>query len=72
MAFPPLGNSDHAAVSVPIDFPINSKQDTPFHPVAYDYSHAESDGLRDHLRDVPWEEITFLVCTNRINLLALK
>ena len=56
MAFPPLGNSDHV-VSVSIDFPINSKQDTPFHNVAYDYSRADWDGLRDHLRDVPWEDI---------------
>ena len=24
MAFPPLGNSDHVVVSVPIDFPLNS------------------------------------------------
>ena len=40
MAFPPLGNSDHIVVSVSIDFPINSKQDTLFHRVAYDYSHA--------------------------------
>ena len=30
MAFPPLGNSDHVVVSVSVDFPINSKQDTPF------------------------------------------
>ena len=57
MAFPPLGNSDHVVVSVSIDFPINSKQDTPFHRVAYDYSRADWDGLRDHLRDVPWEDI---------------
>ena len=57
MAFPPLGNSDHVVLSVSIDFPINSKQDTPFHRVAYDYSRAEWDGLRDHLRDVPWEDI---------------
>ena len=57
MAFPPLGNSDHVVVSVSIDFPINSKQDTPFHRVAYDYSRADWDGLRDHLRDVPWEGI---------------
>ena len=57
MAFPPLGNSDHVVVSVFIDFPINSKQDTPFHRVAYDYSHADWDGLRDHLRAVPWEDI---------------
>ena len=126
MAFPPLGNSDHVVVSVSTDFPINPKQDTPFHCVAYDYSHADWNGLRDHLRDVPWEyifklsaaaaaaavvnfvsefmlelmyislivsirsnlshlhgsqqlvllpyfiEITFFVCTNRINLLNLK
>ena len=57
MAFPPLGNSDHAVASVSIDFPINSKQDTPFHRVAYDYYRADWDGLRDHLRDVPWEDI---------------
>ena len=57
MAFPPLGNSDHVVVSVSIDFPINSKQDSPFHRVAYDYSRADWDGLCDHLRDVPWENI---------------
>ena len=57
MAFPPLGNSDHVVVLVSIDFPINSKQDIPFHRVAYDYSRADWDGLRDHLRDVPWEDI---------------
>ena len=56
MAFPLLGNSD-VVVSVSIDFPINSKQDTPFHRVAYDYSRADWDGLRDHLRDVTWEDI---------------
>ena len=57
MAFPPLGNSDHVVVSVSIDFPINLKQDTLFHHMAYDYSCADWDGLRDHLRDVPWEDI---------------
>ena len=57
MAFPPLGNSDFVAVSVSIDFPTNSKQDAPFHRIAYDYSHADWDGLCDHLRDVPWEDI---------------
>ena len=57
MAFPPLGNSDHVVVSVSIDLPINSKQDTPFHRMAYDYSRADWDGLRDHLRDVPREDI---------------
>ena len=54
IAFPPLGNSDHVVVSVSIDFPINSKQDTPFHRVAYDYSRADWDGLCDHLKYVPW------------------
>ena len=57
MAFPPLENSDHIVVSVSIDFPTNSKQDAPFHCIAYDYSRADWDGLRDHLRDVPWEDI---------------
>ena len=57
MAFPPLGNSDHVVVLVSIDFPINSKQDALFHRVAYDYSRGDWDGLRNHLRDVPWEDI---------------
>ena len=56
MAFLPLGNSD-VVVSVSIDFPSNSQLDAPFHRIAYDYSHADWDGLRDHLRDVPWEDI---------------
>ena len=57
MAFPPLRNSDHIVVSVSIDFPTNSQQDAPFHRIAYDYSRADWDGLRDHLRDVPWKDI---------------
>ena len=56
MAFPPLGNSDHV-VSVSIDFPTNSQQDAPFHRIAYDYSRTDWDGLCDHLRNVPWEDI---------------
>ena len=31
--------------------------DAPFHRIAYDYSHANWDGLHDHLRDVPREDI---------------
>ena len=61
MAFPPLGNFDHIAVSVSTNFPINSTQDTPFHRVAYDYSRADWDGLRDY----------FFVRTNRINILVI-
>ena len=56
-AFPPLGNSDHAVVSVFIDFRINSKQDALFHCIAYDYSRADWNGLCDNLRDVSWEDI---------------
>ena len=57
MALPPLGNSDHVVVSVSIHFPSNSQWDAPFHRIAYDYSCAGWDGLRDHLRDVPCEDI---------------
>ena len=57
MALPSMGNSDHVVVSVSIDVPANSHRDASFHPIAYDYSHADWDGLWDHLRDVPWEDI---------------
>ena len=57
MAFPPLENSDHVVVSVSIDFPSNSQCDTLFHCIAFDYCYAGWDGLCDHLRDVPWEDI---------------
>ena len=53
MAFSPLGNSDHVVVSVSIDFPSNSQQDALFYRIAYDYSRADWDGVRDHLRDIP-------------------
>ena len=57
MAFPPLRNPDHVVVLVSIDFPSNSQRDALFHRIAYDYSRADWDGLRDHLRDVLWEDI---------------
>ena len=41
MAFPPLGNSNHLAVSVSIDFPPNSQWDAPLHRIAYEYSRAD-------------------------------
>ena len=56
-SFPSLGNSDHASVSVFINLPSISQRDAPFHRIAYDYSRADWHGLRDHLRDVPWEDI---------------
>ena len=50
MTFPPLENSDHVGVSVSIVFPSSSQQDASCHCIAYD-------GFRDHLRNVPWEDI---------------
>ena len=76
MVFPLLGNSDHVVVSVSTDFPINSKQDTSFHHVAYDYSRVDWDGLRDHLRDVPWEyifnSVLLLLLVNFVSGFRLK
>ena len=57
VAFPPFGNSDLVVFSVSIDFPSYSQRDAPFHHIIYDYSRADWDGLRDHLRDVPLEDI---------------
>ena len=57
VAFHPLWNTDHAVLSVSIDFLSNSEWDATFHHIAYDYSQADWDGLCDHLRDVPWEDI---------------
>ena len=76
MACPSSGNSDHVVVSVSIDFPINSKQDTPFHRVAYDYSRADWDGLRDHLRDVfkrlPLNSVLLLLLVNFVDGFRLE
>ena len=63
MAFHPLGNSDHVAALVSIDFPSNSQWDAPFHRIAYEYSHADWNSLCDLLRDVPWEDI-FKLCAS--------
>ena len=57
MAFPLLGNVDHVVVLVSIDFPSYSQWDVLFQCIAYDYSCTDWNGLRDHLRDVPWENI---------------
>ena len=57
MIFPLLENSDHVVVSVSIDVPSNCQWDALFHRIAYDYSRAAWDGLRDHLRYAPWGDI---------------
>ena len=76
MAFPPLGNSDHVVVTVSIDSPTNSKQDAPFHRIAYEYSRADWDGLRDCLRDVPWgislNSVLLLLLVNFVSGFRLK
>ena len=41
MAFPSLENSDYVVVSVSIDFPSDSRRDTPSHRIAYGYSCAD-------------------------------
>ena len=70
MTLPPLGNSNHVVVLVSIDFPINSKQDAPFHGVAYDYSRADWGGLCDHLKNVPWVDIFKLSALLLVNVLS--
>ena len=54
LLFPPLGDSDHAVVSVSIDSPLNSQQHALFIHIAYDYSRADWDGFCDHMRDSRW------------------
>ena len=67
MSFPPLEIFDHILVSAYFDFPLNSKQNVPFHSIAYDYSHADWDALLDHLRNVPWEVIFKLIASTVAN-----
>ena len=57
MAFPPLVNCDHVVVSVSIDFPPNSQQNALFHYITHDYSCANWYVLRDHFKDIAWEDI---------------
>ena len=70
IAFTPLGNSDHVVVSVSIDFPSNSQQDASFHHIAYDYFHADWDGLCDHLRDVPWISLNLVLLLLLVNFVS--
>ena len=67
MASPSLGNFHHIVVSVSIDVPSYSQWDAPFHCIAYDYSCADWDGLCDHLRDAPWEDIFKLVASAAVS-----
>ena len=42
MAFPTLGYSHHVVVTASINFPIDSKQDVPFHRIAYNFKLSAS------------------------------
>ena len=44
-------------VTVSVDFVVSSKKDASYHPKAFDYCKSDWDGFRDHLRDVPWNDI---------------
>ena len=59
MVFPPLANFDDI-ISVSIDFPSNSQWYAPYRCIAYEYYCVDCDSLCDHLRDVPWEDISKL------------
>ena len=76
MAFPPFWNSDHAVISVSIDFPINSKKDPLFYCVAYYCSCAAWDDLHDHLRVVPWgvslNSVLLLLLVNFVSWFKLE
>ena len=61
ISFPPLGNSDHVAVSVFIDFLSYSQWHALFHSIAYNYSRADWAALQNYLRDVSWKDI-FKLC----------
>ena len=58
-AFHSLGNSEHVAVSVSLDFPSDLGQGATLHSIAYDYSCADwdHDWIFDHLRDAPRQDI---------------
>ena len=47
----------YVVVTVSIDFLSNSKWDTLFYCITYNYSHADWDSLHDCLRDLQQEDI---------------
>ena len=49
-----------------MNFPSNSKQDPPFHCIAYYYSRAVWDGLPNYLKDVP-----LVMSLNSVHLLLV-
>ena len=71
MAFPPLRNSDHVAVSASTEFLSNSKWGVlPFHHIAYDYSHANWVSLCDHL--ISLNSVLLLLLVNFVSGFRLE
>ena len=58
VVYPPLKKSDHVAVSVSINFPLNSRENDLFYCTTYIFLSANCYGLCDRLRDVPWKRIS--------------
>ena len=56
MGFPPWGYPDHV-VLVSSGFPSNSKRVVTFHCIASNYPCVDWEGIHDHLRDVPREDV---------------
>ena len=52
-----LGKSENVLVSNSIGFPSNSKWDSPFHCIAYDYSCTDWGSLCNHLAEVSFQDI---------------
>ena len=52
-----LGKCENVFVSNSIGFPSNSKWDSPFHCIAYDYSCTDWGSLCNHLAEVPFQDI---------------
>ena len=52
-----LGKCENVFVSNSIGFPSNSKRDSPFHCIAYDYSCTDWGSLCNHLAEVPFQDI---------------
>ena len=53
----PLGNSDHAVVSLSLNQSCSSAAESPYHRTTYNYQRADWDSFRDFLRDGPWMDL---------------
>jgi len=56
---PPLGNSDHAVVSITLQLKSCQATDHPIHQTSYNYQLADWDSFHNFLRDASWPEICF-------------